>query len=77
MNHPNARLGIPVCGIAARDEGEVAAASAPIMATSSRASLAQLLPSRLPSGLFEPCLKHGQFRIIIPIDDINDQHRPR
>jgi hypothetical protein len=24
MNHPNARLGLPVCGIAARDEGETA-----------------------------------------------------
>jgi hypothetical protein len=27
MNHPNARLGIPVCGIAALHEGEFAAIS--------------------------------------------------
>ena len=27
MNHPNAQLGIPVCGIAARDEGEFAVIS--------------------------------------------------
>ena len=31
MNHPNARLGIPVCGIAARDDGKCAR-PAPIMA---------------------------------------------
>ena len=76
MNHPNARLGIPVCGIAARDDGgEVAAIPAPIMAiVMVPPSFAQLPASPLQNGLFEPCLKHGQFRIIIPIDDINDQH---
>ena len=42
MNHPNARLGISVCGIAARDEGEVAAIS--------RADHGDLhLPPSLPS----------------------------
>jgi hypothetical protein len=40
----------------------------------SRLSLTQSLPFRLSGGFFEPCLKHGQFRIIVPIDDINDQH---
>ena len=74
MNHPNARLGISVCGIAARDEGEVAAISRADWRSSLSPSLAQLPASPLPNGLFEPCLKHGQFRIIIPIDDINDQH---
>lgn len=72
MNHPNARLGIPVCGMTARDEGEYF--PAPIMAIVVPPSFAQLPASPLQNGLFEPCLKHGQFRIIIPIDDINDQH---
>ena len=75
MNHPNARLGISVCGIAARDEGEVAAISrADHGDLHLPPSFTQLPASPLPSGFFEPCLKHGQFRIIIPIDDINDQH---
>jgi hypothetical protein len=74
MNHPNARLGISVCGLAARDEGEVAAVSRQSRRSTFAAPAVQLLAPPLPNGLFEPCLKHGQFRIIIPIDDINDQH---
>jgi hypothetical protein len=76
IDHPNARLGIPVCGIAARDESEVAATPrADHGDLHSPPSLAQSLPAwPVPTGFFEPCLKHGQFRIIVPIDEINDQH---
>ena len=76
MNHPNARLGIPVCGIAARDDGgEVAAiARADHGDPHGTALVCPVAGVATPERLFEPCLKHGQFRIIIPIDDINDQH---
>jgi hypothetical protein len=53
VDHPNARLGISVCGIAARDEGEVALLDAPIMANlNSGPSLTQSLStSRLSRAL--------------------------
>jgi DNA-binding transcriptional LysR family regulator len=46
VNHPNARLGIPVCGIAARDEGE---ATDLTRGNKRRTSLALLLPVGNPS----------------------------
>jgi DNA-binding transcriptional LysR family regulator len=59
VDHPNARLGISVCGIAARDEGEVALLDAPIMANlNSDASRTQPLPtSRLSRTLHVAALK--------------------
>lgn len=72
MNHPNARLGLPVCGIGARDDGEVAARSPSRSGDLHLPSL--VYPVADVATSVGPCLKHGQFRIIIPIDDINDQH---
>ena len=67
VDHPNARLGISVCGIAARDEGEVALLDAPIMANlNSDASRTQPLPtSRLSRTLHVAALKDASLSLAL------------
>jgi hypothetical protein len=58
----------PVCGVAARQVSPIL--PAPITAIFiTHPSIARRSHSSL-----QACLKHGQLRIIVPIDDINDQH---